>query len=85
MKIESMFDNIMCERIELNNNKSAVRSITTKESSLFVTVVNVGSNVLCVEPGDKLLIKKFSGTEVKIDNKEFLFITKNDILAKIKD
>jgi len=37
-----------------------------------------------VKPGDKILFGKYSGNEVKVDGKEYLFINQDDILAVIK-
>ncbi len=37
-----------------------------------------------VKEGDRVLYSKYSGTEVKISNKEFLIISEKDILAIIE-
>jgi chaperonin GroES len=37
---------------------------------------------ICV--GDKVLYSKYSGTEIEIDNKEYLLISYKDIQAKIE-
>ena len=36
-----------------------------------------------VKAGDKVLYGKYSGTEVKIDDEDFLIIKESDVLAKI--
>jgi len=36
-----------------------------------------------VKKGDKILFGKYSGTDVKIDDEDFLILNENDILAKI--
>ncbi|MFA5479246.1 MAG: co-chaperone GroES [Candidatus Muiribacteriota bacterium] len=36
-----------------------------------------------VKKGDKVLFSKYSGTEVKLDSKEYLILSENDILAII--
>lgn len=38
-----------------------------------------------VSVGDNVLYSKYSGTEVKIDNQEYLIIKESDILAIIED
>jgi chaperonin GroES len=38
-----------------------------------------------VAVGDKVLYSKYSGTEVKIDDQQYLIIKESDILAVIKD
>ena len=37
-----------------------------------------------VKEGDRVLISKYGGTEVKIDNKEFKVLSKDDILAVVE-
>lgn len=35
-----------------------------------------------LKPGDKIIYPKYSGTEVKIDGKEYLILKASDVLAK---
>lgn len=37
-----------------------------------------------VKEGDRVLISKYGGTEVKIDNKEFKVLSKDDLLAVVE-
>jgi chaperonin GroES len=37
-----------------------------------------------VKEGDRVLISKYGGTEVKIDNKEYKVLSKDDILAVVE-
>ena len=37
-----------------------------------------------VREGDRVLISKYGGTEVKIDNKEYKVLSKDDILAVVE-
>jgi chaperonin GroES len=39
---------------------------------------------LSVQPGQKVLFKKYSPDEIKVDNKEFLIAKEEDILAIIE-
>jgi chaperonin GroES len=36
-----------------------------------------------IKPGDKVLFKPFSGTEMEFEGKQYLFLTYTDILAKV--
>src|SRR5579862_704044 len=36
-----------------------------------------------VKPGDRILFGKYSGTEIKLDNEEFLILREEEILAKL--
>ena len=35
--------------------------------------------------GDRVLMSKYAGTEVKIDGQEYTILSQNDILARIED
>ena len=37
-----------------------------------------------VKAGDNVIYSKYSGTEVKIDDEEFIIVKQNDILAVIQ-
>jgi len=36
---------------------------------------------LAVKPGDKIIFGKYSGSEIKVDEKEYVFLSEDDILA----
>jgi chaperonin GroES len=36
---------------------------------------------LSVKPGDRILFGKYSGSEIKVDDKEYVFLNEDDILA----
>ena len=40
---------------------------------------------LSVKPGDRILFGKYSGSEIKVDEKEYVFLSEDDILAIVKD
>ena len=37
-----------------------------------------------VKAGDRVVYSKYAGTEVKLDNEEFVILKQNDILAIVK-
>ena len=47
-------------------------------------VLKVGSKVKEIKPGDRIVYKSYSTTEVKIDNKEYILVKEEDILATVK-
>jgi len=38
-----------------------------------------------VKPGDKIIYSKYSGSEIKLDGKEYLIISEKDVLAVVTD
>ena len=44
--------------------------------------LNTGKVVpLTVKPGDRIIFGKYSGSEIKVDDKEYVFLSEDDILA----
>ena len=39
--------------------------------------------VMEVKVGDKVIMSKYAGTEVKVDGEEFIILRQSDILAKV--
>ena len=92
MKIRPLHDRILVERLEEKEVKKGGIIIpdTAKEKPQEAKVIAVGNGKvsddgkkipLDVKAGDKILFGKYSGSEVKIDDKEYLILREEDILA----
>ncbi|HEX9724911.1 MAG TPA: co-chaperone GroES [Vicinamibacteria bacterium] len=93
MKITPIKDNIVVKRIEETEEKkvgSIIIPDTAKEKPLTAEVIAVGSGrvlkdgkklPLEVKVGDKVLIGKYSGSEVKLDNVEYLILKEDEVLG----
>jgi chaperonin GroES len=92
MKVRPLHDRILVERLEEKEVKKGGIIIpdTAKEKPQEGKVIAVGTGkvgddgkkiALDVKAGDKILFGKYSGSEVKIDDKEFLIMREEDILA----
>ena len=92
MKVRPLHDRIMVERLEEKEVKKGGIIIpdTAKEKPQEAKVIAVGNGKvgddgkkipLDVKAGDKILFGKYSGSEVKIDDKEYLIMREEDILA----
>jgi chaperonin GroES len=92
MKIRPLHDRILVERVE---EKETVRGgiiipDSAKEKPQEGKVIAAGNGKvgedgkripLDVKAGDKILFGKYSGSEVKIDEKEYLILREEDVLA----
>jgi len=60
---------------------------TAKEKPQKAEVVAIGDKVedLDVQVGDKVIFAKYAGTEIKIDDEDYIIIDVNDILAKVTE
>jgi chaperonin GroES len=92
MKVRPLHDRILVERLEEKEIKRGGIIIpdTAKEKPQEGKVIAVGNGKvnddgkkvpLDVKAGDKILFGKYSGSEVKIDDKEFLIMREEDVLA----
>lgn len=75
---------------EMKTASGIVLPDTAKEKPQEGTIVAVGIGKLLdngerakmeVKAGDKVLFSKYSGTEVKVDEKKYLVVRESDILA----
>ncbi|KLO22157.1 co-chaperone GroES [Marinitoga sp. 1155] len=60
---------------------------TAKEKPMRAEVVAVGNidDDVEINVGDHVIFAKYSGTEIKIDDEDFILIDVDDILAKYED
>jgi chaperonin GroES len=95
MKIKPIKDNILVKRIEEEEKKvgSLIIPDSAKEKPLTAEVVAVGSGrtlkdgkkvALEVKVGDKVLVGKYSGSEVKVDGTEFLILKEDEVLGIVE-
>jgi len=76
---------ILCKSAEdTERTMSGVYKGMQKDSPIVLEIVNIGNEVsLPITKGDKILVLKYSSVEVEIDDKEFIIIKENDIVAKL--
>ncbi|HLQ66223.1 MAG TPA: co-chaperone GroES [Candidatus Limnocylindrales bacterium] len=96
MNVKPLADRILVRRLEEAEMKRGGIIIpdTAKEKPQQAEVVAVGPGrmtdegkrvVLDVKKGDKILMGKYSGTEVKIDGTDYLIMREEEVLAIIAD
>ncbi len=92
MKIRPLHDRILVKREDEEEGKhgSIIIPDTAKEKPQRGKVVAVGNGKITeegkkipldVKPGDRILFSKYSGSEVKIDNEDYLIFREEDVLA----
>lgn len=96
MKIRPLADRVVVKPLEEEEKKQGGIIIpdTAKEKPQQGEIVAVGPGKmsengkrfeLTVKVGDKVLYGKYSGTEVTIDDEDYLIMHESDILAVIKN
>ncbi len=94
MKVIPLHDRVLLKRVEEKETKKGGIIIpdTAKEKPLEAEVIEVGKGRVAedgkvlpleVKKGDKVLIGKFSGTEVTVGDVEHVIVREEEILAKI--
>ena len=94
MKVIPLHDRVLVKRLEAEDTTKGGIIIpdTAKEKPQEAKVIAVGQGrvgedgkviPLEVKKGDKVLIGKFSGTEVTIEGEEHVILREEEILAKI--
>ncbi len=95
MKVMPLYDRVLLKRVEEQGEVKRGGIIipdTAKEKPQEALVIEAGKGrvsddgkviPLEVKKGDKVLIGKYSGTEVTVDGDELVIVREEEILAKI--
>lgn len=95
MTIRPLHDRILAKRLQEQEKTAGGLFIpdTAKEKPLEAEIIAVGHGKVTddgkvrpleVKKGDKVLIGKYSGSEVKLDGEEHIILREDDILAVIE-
>lgn len=94
MKVTPLNDKIVVERLTADDKTSGgiILPDTAKEKPKQGKILALGEGKplengkradFQVKVGDKVLFTSYAGTEVTVDNKEYLILTEDDILAVV--
>ena len=67
----------------LEKTKSGILLGEAKEKPAYAVVESVGPDVKTVKKGEKIVYKEYSTTEIKIDEKDYIILKEEDILATL--
>jgi len=95
MKIRPLADKVLVQRLEAETKTSGgiVLPDTAKEKPQRGKIISVGKGKVLddgtikkmqVKKGDMVLFTSYAGTEVKVDDKEYLIMDESDIMAVIE-
>ena len=91
MKLKPMADNVLLKQHETQETtvSGIILATSNKEKPLIYEIVSVGPGTkdvtMTVEPGQKVVVGKFVGTDVTIDKVDYKFVKQDDILAVVTD
>jgi chaperonin GroES len=95
MKVRPLYDRILVKRVEAKEQVRGGIIIpdTAKEKPMEAKVEAVGEGKfddngkripLDVKKGDRILIGKYAGTEIKIEDEELLILREDEVLAIVE-
>lgn len=94
MKLTPLADRVLLKSIEVEETTKSgiILSTANKEKSAFSEIVSVGPGgmidgvdvKMTVKPGQKVIIAKYTGTEVKVDDVDYTLVKQSDILAIVE-
>ena len=94
MQVKPLHDRILVERIEEETRKGGIIiPDSAKEKPQKGKVIAVGSGkvddngkkvAMDVKKGDTILFGKYSGNEIKVDDKDYLIMREDDVLAIVE-
>ena len=94
MTIKPLFDKVVLKATvaEETTKSGILLTGSAKENPQTSEVVAVGPGGLVngnevkmtVKVGDKVIVGKYSGTEIKVDGEEYMIVSQSDILAIIE-
>ena len=94
MKLRPLADRVVVKLTEVEETTSSgiILAASAQEKPQIAEVLAVGPGgmvdgkevEMLVKVGDKVITSKYSGTEVKLDNQEYIIVRQNDILAVVE-
>ena len=91
MKLKPMADNFLLKQHEAAETtvSGIILATTNKEKPAIYEVVSVGPGTkdvtMTVNAGDKVVVSKFTGTDITLDKVDYKFVKQDDILAVVTD
>lgn len=94
MTLKPLADRVLLKPTEAEETTKSgiILSTANKEKPIISEVVAVGPGgmvdgnevKMTVKPGDKVIVAKYAGTEVKLDGTEYAIVRQSDILAIVE-
>ena len=95
MKLKPLADRVILKMADAEEKTKGGIILTgnAKEKPQIAEVIEVGPGglvdgkevVMTVKKGDKVVTNKYSGTEIKVEDVEYIIVRQNDILAVVSE
>jgi chaperonin GroES len=95
MTLKPLADRVVIKRLEAEETTKAglILTAASKEKPDMSIVVAVGPGgmidgkeiTMFLKPGDKVIVGKYTGTQVKVGSEEYTIVRQSDVLAVVED
>ena len=91
MKLKPMADNVLLKQHEAQETTASgiILATTNKEKPAIYEVVAAGPGTkdvaMTVAAGEKVVVGKYDGNEIKLDGVDYKFVKQDDILAVVTE
>ncbi len=94
MKVKPLSDKVLIQMVEVEETTKGgiILTGTAKEKPQVAKVIAAGPGEtvdgklvpMTVKAGEKVIVSKYAGTEIKVDGSDMLIVRQNDILAIVE-
>ena len=89
MTLKPLADNVLLQGVEEEKTAGGlILATTSKEKPVVSKVVAVGPGTkdepMTVKAGEKVVVSKYAGTEIKLDGETYSIVRQSDILAVVE-
>ena len=86
MKLTPLGDRVVLKQLEAETTTKSGIVLTTATQEAEVVAVGPGTEDVKMEVsvGQKVIYSKYAGTEVKLEDEEYIIVKQNDILAVVE-
>ncbi len=84
MQLKPLQDRVVALKEQpMETTKSGILLGEAKEAPAYAVVESVGPDVKIVKAGDKIVYKNYSTTDIKLDDKDYIILKEEDVLATL--
>ena len=87
MTIKPLADRVVVKATEAEETTASgiILAAATREKPAIFEVMSAGPDVKEIKVGDKVIVSKFIGGDIKLDGVEYKFVKLEDVLAVVTD
>jgi len=92
--LKPLFDRLIVKMVDVKDTTQSgiILTSSAKDKTQIAEVIEVGQGgkmngeeiQMCVKKGDKVLLARYAGTEIKYENQDFVVVKQNDVLAIVE-